>query len=78
MATLTYHNPHPMRFTLPGGKEITLIPGKTFDLPEDNDYIAALIEQGYLHKQGVAEPNAETDAPAPSPVPAPSKKRRST
>ena len=54
MATFRYHNSNPIRFTLAGGKEITLIAGKTFDLPEDNHYIAALIEQGYLEK--VAEP----------------------
>lgn len=50
MATFKYHKPHVMRFTLPGGEEITLVPGKNFELPENNDYIRALIEQGFISK----------------------------
>jgi hypothetical protein len=50
MATFKSLNPQVMRFTLPGDKEIVLIPGEEIDLPEKNDYIRALIEQGYLEQ----------------------------
>jgi hypothetical protein len=50
MAIFKSLNPQVMRFTLPGEKEIILIHGQEIDLPEKNDYIRSLIEQGYLQQ----------------------------
>lgn len=58
MATYKYLQSNPLPFTLPDGTEHILGPGKTFELPSENDYIRGLIEQGYLQ---LVEPVA--DAP---------------
>jgi hypothetical protein len=47
MKKFTYTNPTPQHVTI-AGKDVFLETGKAYELPLENAYIAALIEQGYL------------------------------
>jgi hypothetical protein len=60
MENYEFSHSEPIRFSLQNGSTITLVQGKTYALPADNAYIAALEAKGYLKR--VAEP---AEAPAP-------------
>lgn len=47
MKSFVYHGP-PSGVTLEGGKEVLLYPGKTKELPEDNEYVQSLVERRLL------------------------------
>jgi hypothetical protein len=47
MKKYTYTNTTPQHVTI-AGRDVFLEAGKAYELPSENAYIAALIEQGYL------------------------------
>jgi hypothetical protein len=55
MENYTYEHSEPLRFALANGSTITLVKGKTYALPADNAYIAALEAKGYLKRAEAQE-----------------------
>ena len=56
MALFKYTHNEVIRFTLVGGHDIVLSPGKEYNLPEENSYIASLEGQGYLERVEASKP----------------------
>lgn len=60
MATFLYTRPVPTAFTLSDGNDYHLHPGHEYELPEENEFIKSLVDQGFLAKA------VEPKAPAPN------------